>query len=574
MSSQRDVPQDDASSSSSTIFDGTAIDHDEHVSNVFGMRRALTAGLVIWTLFGITDWFIAVLIEGGRLWFLLLLRLIGMLCLSLLLARCCIRSKPTPGVLRLIDVLNFASISVLISIACVEFRGFESPLAMGVVTLLASRIGVLPDRWQRALLPVGLIALAHPTTLLIASTFLPELAAQLSNRRALGMAVFNELFILGAAGITLVGGHLVWALRRKVYEARSLGRYRLIRRIGRGGMGEVWIAHHNTLRREVAVKIVRPDRMDETARERFEREVHATSELSHPNTVRVFDYGITEDGICYYAMELLEGEDLGMIIKRDGPLPQRRAAYLVLQAAKAVAEAHSRGIVHRDLKPSNIFITQAGTDHDLVKVVDFGLARMSRSDVDTTLTDTGCIVGTPAYMAPEVLTGEPANAGSDVYSLGAVLYRTLCGNVPFACEDRRAMVQARLSRDPVPCSEVLGKPISGELESIVLRCLNRYPDARYHTAAQLVEDLAEWLDIFPRDSQEIEDSESPTEARQRVVSGGRVQGGVDEDSLTRSLNKRNKPREQPDTAGADGSTTSIHDEKTVIEQKVDGDDLS
>src|SRR5262249_2757478 len=159
----------------------------------------------------------------------------------------------------------------------------------------------------------------------------------------------------------------------------SLGRYKLKTRIGEGGMGEVWVAYHNGLKRDVAVKILRNDDDDDAdatqAVTRFEREVRATTELTHPNTVRLYDYGVTDDGLCYYVMELLSGENLESLAARDAPLPSARAIHLLLQAARALAEAHARGIVHRDVKPANIFVTNAGGEDDFVKVLDFGIAK-------------------------------------------------------------------------------------------------------------------------------------------------------------------------------------------------------
>jgi serine/threonine-protein kinase len=315
-------------------------------------------------------------------------------------------------------------------------------------------------------------------------------ADQLHDRQAVGLFFLNQLFVFGTAAIMVVGGHKVWALRRGVYEARSLGRYRLLRPIGRGGMGEVWVARHNALRRNVAIKILRPDKVDPTSRARFEREVRATTELSHPNTVRIFDYGVTDDGLCYYAMEFLHGEDLESILRREGPLPPERAAHLVLQACEALAEAHQCNIVHRDIKPQNLFVTNAGRERDLVKLLDFGLALVTRPEEESALTETGWVVGTPAYVAPELLTGKTADTRSDVYALGAVLYRVLCGAAPLQDQNAQAMMVARMNEDPPPPSELLGRSLPTSLERIVMRCLLRRPEDRYASATDLADDLA------------------------------------------------------------------------------------
>jgi serine/threonine-protein kinase len=259
-------------------------------------------------------------------------------------------------------------------------------------------------------------------------------------------------------------------------------------------MGEVWAAHDKTLKRDVAIKILRAQvRRSETALTsivRFKREVQATCELTHPNTVRVFDYGVTEDGLWYYAMELLEGEHLGSLIRREGPLPPDRAVRLITQAARALAEAHTMGIVHRDVKPANLFVANLGGESDFLKVLDFGLARLPRTSVDGTLTATGAVTGTPSYLSPEVIRGRQADSRSDVYALGAVLYETLCGRPPFESDDTSSLLFAHTNEVPVPPSSKLRIDLPAGLERIVMRCLEKNADARYRSAAELVAALA------------------------------------------------------------------------------------
>ncbi len=498
--------------SASSWLGEDAVARDEHAATVLGLRRAAIVGLVAWVAFAFVDWYVVTLVQPGRLWVYLAFRAVGLAVLGLSALRGHLRPIPSERLIRLLDVMVFTTLSAMVSAQCMEFGGIASPLSLGVVTILACRTAIVPDRWQRGLLPIGLTALVHPAVLLGMALVVPSMGAQLSDGRSLGLFGLNQLFVLGTAALTLVGSHKMWALRRKVYEARSLGRYRLIERIGRGGMGEVWIARHSTLRRDVAVKILRPDRMDASARERFEREVHATSELSHPNTVRVFDYGVTEDGLCYYAMELLAGEDLGKILRREGPLRPERVVRLVGQAARALSEAHGRGIVHRDLKPENLFITAAGPDRDLVKVLDFGLALVNEPEHESALTHTGWVVGTPAYIAPEVLSGHTADARADVYALGAVMYKLLTGVVPFAGPSQRAMLLARMQKDPPPPSAVLGTRLPEALESVVMTCLSRKPADRYASALDLAEALARSLrEDAPRGEPEDDDLlEAPT----------------------------------------------------------------
>jgi serine/threonine-protein kinase len=227
----------------------------------------------------------------------------------------------------------------------------------------------------------------------------------------------------------------------------------------------------------------------DNAVKRFEREARATADLLHPNTVRVFDYGATEDGLLYYVMELLEGETLGEHVDRLGPLPPARAVHIMGQAARALAEAHERGIVHRDVKPDNIFLTSLGGEHDFVKVIDFGIAKIT-SDTEAGMTGTGFLLGTPLYMSPEVLGGEQADARSDVYALGAVLYFLLCGKPPFDGDSPSSVILGHLSRTPLSPSIYLRTPLSEELEEIVMRALRKDPKERYTSATEFAMALA------------------------------------------------------------------------------------
>jgi serine/threonine-protein kinase len=221
---------------------------------------------------------------------------------------------------------------------------------------------------------------------------------------------------------------------------------------------------------------------------RFEREVRATTELTHPNTVRVFDYGITEDGLLYYAMELLVGKDLGALIAETGPLAPERAVYLLHQATRALAEAHARGIVHRDVKPENLFVGAAGAEGDFVKVLDFGVARRDEAASDMKLTAHDAVVGTPRYMAPEVILGAHATFRSDVYALGAVLYFALTGRPPFDGPTNVALVAEIASTTEAPrLAAGRGSP---ELAALVARALAKDPLARFEHAAALSEAIA------------------------------------------------------------------------------------
>jgi eukaryotic-like serine/threonine-protein kinase len=464
---------------------GGAVERDEHVSMVLRLRRACTVGVVAWPAFGLVDWFIVQFVHPGRLWLYLALRAAGLVPLLVSVVVTYGRRLPGPALLRWTDAGTCFLLSALVSVTCMEYGGIVSPLVLGVLLILLGRAAIIADRWQRAMLPIGLIATAHPATLTVLATFHEPLAEQFRDPAALAGFALNLIFLFGAAAVTLVGGHMMWSLRRQVFEARSLGRYRLKQRIGAGGMGEVWAAHHHALKRDVAVKILRPEtRGDAGAIARFEREVRATAELTHPNTVRVFDYGVTEDGLWYYAMELLDGRDLYAIVSREGPVEPMRAARLIRQAAKALAEAHARGIVHRDIKPENLFVISLGGEGEFVKVLDFGLAKLARGERSTTLTAAGWAVGTPKWASPEVAGGDEAQPSSDVYGLGAVLYYLLCGEAPFEYPDVGSTIRAHMSEAPVPPSQ-RRPPVPPAIEAVVLRCLEKDPARRFAGAGEL-----------------------------------------------------------------------------------------
>jgi serine/threonine-protein kinase len=232
--------------------------------------------------------------------------------------------------------------------------------------------------------------------------------------------------------------------------------------------------------------VLRTDQQDSVAVARFEREVRATTELTHPNTVRIYDFGATEDGISYYAMELLRGEPLSALLPREAPLPPARVVWIATQVARALAEAHGRGIVHRDIKPENVFMTRAGDEPDHAKVLDFGIARVA-SAVETGLTQTG-VLGTPQYLAPELLLGDKATPRADVYALGVVLFQLLTGALPFAAEDARALLLARISLDPRDVRELVPE-IPAALAEVVRLSLSREPTERYADGRAVAEAL-------------------------------------------------------------------------------------
>ena len=270
-------------------------------------------------------------------------------------------------------------------------------------------------------------------------------------------------------------------------EGLPLGGYRLVERLGFGGMGEVWKARHQLLAREVAVKLVKPEVLgNPTDRDemisRFRREAQATANLSSLNTVELYEFGVTEDGTIYYVMELLDGLDLERLVHQFGPLDISRAVRLLLQACDSLAEAHSVGLVHRDIKPANLYACRLGLQTDVLKILDFGLVTGVEGEDATRLTQDGVTFGTPATMSPESCTNiKGVDGRADVYSLACVAYWLLAARMPFEAETPTDLLFKHLRENPRPLSE-LGVKVPVDLEKLLLRCLAKKPENRMAAA--------------------------------------------------------------------------------------------
>ncbi len=278
---------------------------------------------------------------------------------------------------------------------------------------------------------------------------------------------------------------IIYGLRAEVREARKLGQYVLERKIGEGGMGEVYRARHGMMRRPSALKLLRGDRAGEMDLRRFEREVQLTARLTHPNTITIFDYGRTHDGVFYYAMELLDGANLQRIVAVGGAQPAGRVVRILKMACGALIEAHAIGLIHRDIKPANIMLCAQGGERDVVKLLDFGLVKELAVDREVQLTGAKTLTGTPAYMAPEsILDPSAVDARTDIYALGAVAYYLLAGGELFNGTTIVEICAQHLHQEPEPLS-ARGVTVPAELEAVVLACLAKKPERRPQSAAEL-----------------------------------------------------------------------------------------
>jgi eukaryotic-like serine/threonine-protein kinase len=303
--------------------------------------------------------------------------------------------------------------------------------------------------------------------------------------------VFITLFLLLAlcSTVLFIFSYANFTSQRRLDEAESrlkqLGQYALEEKIGEGSMGVVYRARHALMRRDTAVKLLLPALANATSIERFQREVQLTCQLAHPNTIQIYDYGHTPDGVFYYAMEFLNGLNLRQLVDEFGPQPEGRVINILTQVCNSLAEAHARKLVHRDIKPSNVFISDRGGVPDYVKVLDFGLVREYAADGERN--DDHEMVGTPWFMSPESIQNPAASdPRSDIYSVGGLAYYLLTGSHVFEHESADEVYQRQLTAVPVPPSRITDNPISAELDEIVLRCLAKDPQDRPQSVLELL----------------------------------------------------------------------------------------
>ena len=349
-------------------------------------------------------------------------------------------------------------------------------------TMVVSLVGVLPS-------------------VVVVQYMASRLGTQTSIPQSIGPTIYAGCWAGLIVALSTITSRIIYGLEQKVREARQLGQYTLDERLGAGGMGVVYRASHAMLRRATAVKVLPPEKMGRENVLRFEREVQLTSQLTHPNTISIYDYGRTPDGLFYYAMEYLDGITLTDLVEAAGPLPPGRVAWLMRQVCGSIDEAHRIGLIHRDIKPDNIMVCDRGGVCDLVKVLDFGLVKELQAaggGGGATQSQMEGGVGTPLYMSPEAITS-PRSIGiaSDLYSLGAVGYFLVAGRHVFEGRSLVEICAHHLATVPQPPSRVLGRAVPAELEAVLLSCLAKDPAQRPATAGAVERTLAAVLAAHP-----------------------------------------------------------------------------
>jgi eukaryotic-like serine/threonine-protein kinase len=362
----------------------------------------------------------------------------------------------------------------------------------GTAMMVAIRAALIPSTPRRTIIVTALVG----APMLLASNLLVPgqggwLALRPPHSGAYPWLPATAAMMWGFVIITCtVISWVIFGLRAEVREALQLGQYVLERKIGEGGMGEVYRARHGMMRRPSALKLMRSDKVGDAQIRRFEREVQLTARLTHPNTITIFDYGRTHDGVFYYAMELLDGANLQRIVTVDGAQAVGRVVRILTMACGALNEAHGIGLIHRDIKPANIMLCTQGGERDVVKLLDFGLVKELHIAGEAELTGVNTLVGTPQYMAPESIL-EPASSDvrSDIYALGAVAYYLLAGCDVFDGASILEVCIQHLHQAPASLA-ARGVVLPPELDAVVLACLEKEPGRRPQSAAELRSRLA------------------------------------------------------------------------------------
>ena len=367
----------------------------------------------------------------------------------------------------------------------------ERPLTRMAASAVAGRSGIDLDGYRdfRGVKVIGAWRWLPDLNLGLATEM--ELGEAFRLLRPLGLAYAGLLALLiAAAAAIVVYVYRVRRLRRRVTEAEQMGQYTLGERIGEGGMAVVYMGRHAMLRRPTAVKVLKPEVANEETLARFEREVQLTSQLTHPNTVEIYDYGHTPRGLFYYAMEYLQGISLADLIVDHGAVAPARAAYILRQVCGSLREAHEIGLIHRDVKPPNIMLCRRGGRGDVVKVVDFGLVKEIERGADVERTAANVVAGTPQYIAPERFR-DPDNvdARADLFSLGVVAFNLLTGEDVFPGKTSMEICHHVLHSEPRRPSALAGESIPEALDRLILDCLAKDPAKRPQTAGEIIDRL-------------------------------------------------------------------------------------
>ena len=452
--------------------------------------RLSAAALVIAVVMGAA--YLGNLVQGvTTLWWLRGAVLLVLIATSLRLRT----SVPLPlPQLRVLELVVFGMVTLQLSVMLVT-RIAEFAAQNDAVSVVAVRQQMLmawcvlifvygtlmPNTWQRGA-SIMLIFAIVPYLLIAVQCWLSPTVATLLHTDRAGSPLPLPVV---AALVATFAAHVITTARREAFKARQFGQYRLMDRLGAGGMGEVFKAEHVLLKRPCAIKLIKAStEVNAAAVSRFEKEVKATARLTHWNTVEIYDYGRTADGTFYYVMELLPGMSLEELVERHGAQPPARVIYLLRQICGALQEAHSMGLIHRDIKPANIFVSQRGGVFDVAKLLDFGLVKEGGEQPEPAA-KYGSFSGTPLYMSPEQASAyEEVDGRADIYSLGAVAYYLLTAQPPFNSRNVLELLTAHRNAEVSPPSR-LNSAVPRDLELVIMKCMAKQPAERFQDAREL-----------------------------------------------------------------------------------------
>lgn len=486
------VPSEEhaASEPEPSVDIGAAPEVQSH--NLIEARRRIRAympwALAIAAAFVVMDFFQAKYVAPVSLGVLLAAHSVLIVAVALVL-RALGRIEPDERSLHRFSWTATGLLAVPYAALCAAGGGMTAIYPFGLVFVFTG-FALLGRPWRSMLSQTLVMVALIPVAFAVGARFSPLLAWQWTDRRSIVTMILTLCATTAMGGTSLYNGHLLWALRREVFESKRVGPYVLRKRIGWGGFGEVWTAWHSKLEREIALKFLRGRAESSEGRRRFDREIKALRALAHRNIVQIFDGGTSDDGQRFYAMELLDGETLASVVNREGPLHPARAVALIVQAARGLGAAHEARIVHRDVKPENLFVCATPQAGASLKVLDFGIATLLNDELEAErLTASGMLAGTPTWICPEAIEGRQVTPASDVYSLCAVLYFVLTRSPPFLVDGENSVLYSHLHVPPLPPSVRLAHPIPAALEALVLRGLAKAPADRFSDGTALADAL-------------------------------------------------------------------------------------
>ncbi len=406
------------------------------------------------------------------------------------------RGPQSFGTLRVLDWVFFVGSCVFQGYLGLILGGIDAAYFCGVLMITFLRAFYIPGG-LRLTLPIMLASIAaYPLTTWGMTFVHTEYATQLDDPARFADFIMNSLLGFACSVVAVFGVVLMDSLQRQAFQLQRIGRYHIERKLGEGGMGVVYLAQHGILKSPVAIKLLGSQRpVDDAARRRFETEARHTSRLIHPNTIRIYDFGATDDGTLYYAMEYVEGVDLYKLVQLWGVPPPERAIHLVDQACRSLQHAHDHKVIHRDVKPANFVISGLTGQPDHLKVLDFGLAKIledrdpGEDSVTLEASQANVLKGTPLYMSPEQCRGDAVDARSDIYSLGCVLYYLLTGRPTFQADSWLKVLALHAAARPQRPSE-LNPAVGADLDAVVMRCLAKEAGGRFQTVDALREALS------------------------------------------------------------------------------------